>query len=199
MLYNAIERATRGFMGDVTLLLERARGGDESAWDQAVALVYQDLKQIARGVLGGRAQQSLNPTSLVHECYLRMEQKGADAVMNRQHFLALAARAMRQLMLNHARDRVAQKRGGNAVQTTLSNADDAAIADQQAEHLIALNSALEQLAKTDLMAVRVIECRVFAGMTEAETAAALEISLRSVQRLMADSKQSLAALLADAN
>ena len=189
-------------MGDVTLLLERARAGDDSAWDQAVALVYADLKQIARSVLGGRAQQSLNATSLVHECYLRMERAGAAGVMNRQHFLALAARAMRQLMLNHARDRIAQKRGGLAQQTTLSSADasaqEDASADQQAEYLIALNSALDALAKTDPVAVRVIECRVFAGMTDDETATALGIALRSMQRIQSTAKAQLAKLLADA-
>ncbi len=184
-------------MGDVTLLLERARGGDGSAWDQAVALVYADLKQIARGVLGGRAQQSLNATSLVHECYLRMERAGAAGVLNRQHFLALAARAMRQLMLNHARDRVAQKRGGLARQTTLSSADEETAADTQAEHLIALSKALDRLGETDATAVRVIECRVFSGMSDEETAAALDLPLRSMQRIQATAKARLAELLAD--
>ncbi len=185
-------------MGDVTILLERARQGDGSAWDQAVALVYADLKQIAVGVLGGRAQQSLNATSLVHECYLRMERKGAENVSNRQHFLALAACAMRQLMLNHARDRVAQKRGGIMQQTTLSSADDEAIADEQAMHLIALNGALDRLGETDPIAVRVIECRVFAGMTDEETSAALGLALRSMQRTFAQAKTQLAALLEEA-
>jgi RNA polymerase sigma factor (TIGR02999 family) len=184
-------------MGDVTLLLKRAREGDSSAWDQAVALVYADLKHIARGVLGGRSQQSFNATSLVHECYLRMERAGAGAVMNRQHFLALAARAMRQLMLNHARDRVAEKRGGLARQTTLSHADEAAEADQQADDLIALNAALERLGETDSVAVSVIECRVFSGMTDEETAAALALPLRSMQRIQANAKARLSELLAD--
>jgi RNA polymerase sigma factor (TIGR02999 family) len=188
-------------MGDVTLLLERARAGDHSSWDQAVALVYADLKQIARGVLG-RSDLSLNATSLVHECYLRMERAGAEGVMNRQHFFALAARAMRQLMLNHARDRIAQKRGGLMQQTTLSSAEaEVSLDDQaneQAEHLIALNSALERLAETDPIAVRVIECRVFSGMSDEATAAALDIPLRSMQRIQANAKARLAELLADA-
>jgi RNA polymerase sigma factor (TIGR02999 family) len=188
-------------MGDVTILLERARQGDDSAWDQAVALIYADLKHIARGVLGGRAQQSLNATSLVHECYLRLERGGAENVINRQHFLALAARAMRQLMLNHARDRIAQKRGGSKQQITLVHADEEASlqeqANMQAEHLIALNSALERLAQTDATAVRVIECRVFSGMSDAETAAALDIPLRSMQRIQASAKARLSELLAD--
>ncbi len=187
-------------MGDVTLLLERARDGDSSAWDQAVALVYADLKHIARGVLG-RSDQSLNATSLVHECYLRLERAGAGAVTNRQHFLALAARAMRQLMLNHARDRVAQKRGGLMQQTTLASADAQASFEQQAneeaEQLIALNTALEQLAQTDAIAVRVIECRLFSGMTDEETALALNLPLRSMQRIQANAKLRLAQLLAD--
>jgi RNA polymerase sigma factor (TIGR02999 family) len=184
-------------MGDVTVLLEQARQGNESAWDQAVALVYADLKQIAHGVLGGRAQQSLNVTSLVHECYLRMERKGAETVTNRQHFLALAACAMRQLMLNHARDRVAQKRGGVLHQTTLSSLAEESVADEQAIQLIALSHALDRLGETEPLAVRVIECRMFSGMTDEETAAALGLSLRSMQRTLAQAKAQLTALLAE--
>ena len=98
-----------GFLGEVTELLERARAGDAAAWDRVVALIYQDLKRIARGVLAGSGNLTLDPTSLVHDCYLRLSRGGAEGVINREHFLALAARAMRQLMLNHARDRVAAK------------------------------------------------------------------------------------------
>jgi RNA polymerase sigma factor (TIGR02999 family) len=139
----------------------------------------------------------------VHECYLRLERSGAEKVMNRQHFLALAARAMRQLMLNHARDRLAQKRGGAQQQVSLVHADEAASfheqADQQARHLIALNQALERLAETDAIAVRVVECRVFSGMTDEETSVALDIPLRSLQRIQSDTKARLAELLADAS
>jgi RNA polymerase sigma factor (TIGR02999 family) len=182
-------------MGDVTLLLERARSGDESAWDQAVALVYSDLKDLARGMLGGRSNQSLNVTSLVHEFYLRIERKGAVDIENRKHLMALASRAMRQLMVSHARERLAQKRGGGQHHTTLSAAEDLAI-DHEAEQLLALDEALIKLASDDLTAARIIECRVFAGMTDEESAAALELPLRKLQRGFADAKRQLEILLA---
>jgi RNA polymerase sigma factor (TIGR02999 family) len=181
-------------MGEVTELLERARAGDSGAWDRVVALIYDDLKRIARGVLAGSGNVTLNPTSLVHDCYLRLSKGGAEGVVNREHFLALAARAMRQLMLNHARDRVAAKRGGGAVHTTLGEVG--AQADAQADQLIALDEALSRLGQTDERLVRVVECRVFAGLTEDETAAALDTSLRTVQRLFGEARERLAELLA---
>jgi RNA polymerase sigma factor (TIGR02999 family) len=181
-------------MGEVTKLLERARGGDAAAWDRVVELIYDDLKRIARGVLGGQGSATLNPTGLVHDCYLRLSRAGAEGVLNRDHFMALAARAMRQLMLNHARDRVAAKRGGGAQHTTLGEV--AAEVHAEAEQLIALDAALTRLAAIDERLVRVVECRVFAGLTEEETAAAMETSLRSAQRLYLDARTQLAGLLA---
>ena len=182
-------------MGEVTRLLERARGGDAAAWEAAVGLVYADLRRIARAVLQADANATLDPTALVHECYLRLSRAGADGVESRAHFLSLAARAMRQLMLNHARDRVAAKRGGGARHITLGEV--AAEVDAEAEQLIALDAALIRLAAIDERLVRVVECRVFAGLTEEETAAAMETSLRSVQRLYAEAREQLAQLLAD--
>ena len=181
-------------MGEVTELLQRARAGEPEAWDQVVALIYDDLKRIARGVLGGQGSATLNPTALVHDCYLRLSRAGAEGVVNREHFLSLAARAMRQLLLNHARDRVAAKRGGGIDQTLLGGED--VEADNEAEHLMALDGALTRLATVDERLVRVVECRVFAGMSEDETAASMGISLRSVQRLYADARAQLAVLLA---
>ncbi len=182
-------------MGDVTQLLERARGGDAAAWDQVVALIYDDLRRIARGVLGGPGGATFDATGLVHECYLRLSRAGADGVLNRQHFLALAARAMRQLMLNHARDRIAAKRGGGAAQVTLGEAD--AAADAQAEQLIALDQLLERLASEDARLAKVVECRVFAGLNEQEAAEAMDLPLRTLQRLYADARARLAELLAE--
>ena len=181
-------------MSQVTELLDKARAGDQAAWTQAVALVYDDLKRIARGVLAG-GQGTLNPTALVHECYLRLDRAGADAVQNRAHFLALAARAMRQLMLNHARDRLAEKRGGGAAHTGLDGSADAVA--PEARHLIDIDSALTRLESEHATWVRVVECRVFAGLTEQETADALGESLRSTQRLWAEARARLAVLLAD--
>lgn len=181
-------------VGEVTQLLERARGGDAAAWDEVVALVYDDLKRIARGVLGGRGSATFDATGLVHECYLRMARAGAAGVTDRRHFLAVAARAMRQLMLNHARDRIAGKRGGGAAHVALTESD--AAADAEAEHLIALDAALERLAQKDERLVRVVECRVFAGLSEDETANALDLPLRTMQRLYADARAELSVLLA---
>lgn len=182
-------------MGEVTELLERARTGDAAAWDRVVALIYDDLKRIARGVLCADGHATLNPTALVHECYLRLERSGAAAVQSRAHFLALAARAMRQLMLNHARDRLAGKRGGGAAHTGLDEGLDA-VADE-ARHLVDIDHALTRLEAENAQWVRVVECRVFAGLTEQETADAIDESLRTTQRLWADARARLAVLLAD--
>lgn len=181
-------------MGEITRLLERARGGDGAAWDAVVGLIYDDLRRIARGVLRGNGSATLDATALVHECYLRLSRAGAEGVVNRAHFLSLAARAMRQLMLNHARDRIAAKRGGGARQVTLG--DDDAAADSQAEQLVVLDQALQRLATEDERLVRIVECRVFAGLGEAETAEALGIPLRTSQRLFADARARLGELLA---
>jgi RNA polymerase sigma factor (TIGR02999 family) len=184
-------------MSEITLLLQQARDGDGEAWNQAVALVYQDLRGVAQNVLGPRSgERTLDITSLVNECYLRMERKGALALENRQHLLAVAARAMRQLLINHARDRATQKREGRLHQTTLSAAD-AQSADLEAEHWISLDKALHVLGSEDEVAVRVVECRVFAGMTDEEGAAALNLTLRTFQRVYSDAKLRLAQLLAD--
>ncbi len=181
-------------MGDITVLLQRARDGEQGAWDDVVALIYQDLKLIARRVIGRSGSATINPTGLVHDCYLRLSKAGPTGVLNRDHFLALAARAMRQLMLNHARDRLAAKRGGGAEHTE----GDEIEANAQAEDLIELDQALRQLASVDERMVQVVECRVFAGLSEAETAAALEMPLRSSQRLYAAARERLAQILTDA-
>lgn len=192
-------------MTEVTRLLADARGGDVGAWDRAVALVYQDLKRLARGVLAGGAAATLNPTALVHDCYLRMSRAGPDGVLNRGHFMALAATAMRQLMSNHARDKLAEKRGGGLQLDSLNGDTEVVAAAQgqghaaqisaEAEQLLELDSALEQLQTENPEWVRVVECRIFVGLTETETAEALELPLRSCQRLWADARKRLAELL----
>lgn len=183
-----------GHMSQVTELLSRARAGDTTAWDQAVSLVYDDLKRIARGVLTG-GQGTLNPTALVHECYLRLERAGTNDVLNRSHFLALAARAMRQLMLNHARDRLAAKRGGGAAHADIDDLSHPVAVE--ARHLLEIDSALTRIESEQPVWVRVVECRVFAGLTEQETADAIGEPLRTTQRHWADARRRLTELLAD--
>lgn len=182
-------------MSEVTELLEKARAGEQGAWDRAVALVYQDLKRIARSVLGGGGSATLDATGLVHECYERMARQEASAVNNRAHFLALAARAMRQLMLNHARDKIAAKRGAGAVHVDIDDVMDAAFVE--ARHLLELDSALSRLEIENPDWVRVVECRIFAGMTEQETADALTLPLRTSQRAFAEARARLTELLAN--
>jgi RNA polymerase sigma factor (TIGR02999 family) len=193
-LWGRSKQPPGGRVGDVTELLERARGGDAAAWDAVVALIYDDLRRVARGVLRGAGSATFDATGLVHECYLRLSRAGAEGVLDRQHFMALAARAMRQLMLNHARDRLAAKRGGGAPHVTLG--DDDAVADAQAEQLLLLDQALAKLAAEDERLAKVVECRVFAGLDEASTAAALDLPLRTMQRLYADARARLGELLA---
>ncbi|HEY1136221.1 MAG TPA: ECF-type sigma factor [Xanthomonadaceae bacterium] len=184
-------------MSEITVLLGQAREGDPLAWDRVVQLLYADLKRLARSASMDGGQEV---TALVHDCYLRMCRSGADAIANRAHFLSLAAMAMRQLVINHARDRVAQKRGGGQAHTTLGKADLdlSASARAEAEELLEIDTALKRLADTDKRLVQVVECRLFAGLSEEETATAMGVSLRTSQRLWQEAREHLRMLLDDA-
>ena len=184
-------------MSEITVLLGQARGGDAAAWDRVVHLLYADLKRLARSASGEHGQ---DVTALVHDCYLRLEKTGAGQIESRAHFLSTAAMAMRQLVINHARDRVAHKRGGGQSHTTLGKVDlDATHAAQcEAEELLLIDTALRRLGAVDARLVRVVECRLFAGLSEEETAAALELPLRSAQRLWQQAREQLRVLLDDA-
>lgn len=184
-------------MSEITVLLGQAREGDPLAWDRVVQLLYADLKRLARSASMDGGQ---DVTVLVHDCYLRMCRSGADAIANRAHFLSLAAMAMRQLVINHARDRVAQKRGGGQMHTTLGKADLdlSASARAEAEELLEIDTALKRLADTDKRLVQVVECRLFAGLSEEETATAMGVSLRTSQRLWQEARTHLRMLLDDA-
>lgn len=185
-------------MSEITVLLGQAREGDPLAWDRVVQLLYADLKRLARSASSMDGGQDV--TALVHDCYLRMCRSGADAVANRAHFLSLAAVAMRQLVINHARDRVAQKRGGGQAHTTLGKADLdlSASAHAEAEELLEIDAALRHLAEIDKRLVQVVECRLFAGLCEEETATAMGVSLRTSQRLWQEARTHLRMLLDDA-
>ncbi|MEE8522387.1 MAG: sigma-70 family RNA polymerase sigma factor [Thermoanaerobaculia bacterium] len=166
---------------DVTELLLAYRDGDREAFGQMLPMVYDDLRRIARRQLGRSIpNQTLDTTSLVHESFLKMvDQKRID-LQDRAHFLAIAARAMRQVIITYARRRGAAKRGAGSIHETLDEGR-IAVADQ-AEQLLALDQALTHLSERDERLVRVVECRFFAGLQEEETAAALGVSLRTVQR-----------------
>jgi len=163
--------------GDVTRLLEAVRGGERDALDRLLPIVYEELRAVAGRQLGReRPDHTLHATALVHETYVKLAGGGVDAV-DRAHFLAIAARAMRQVLVDHARRRMAAKRGGDWAVTTLSDGHNAV--DFRPEEMLALDRALERLEPRQR---QVVEYRFFAGMAEAEIGAALEISERTVRR-----------------
>ena len=164
--------------GEVTHLLQAARGGDAGAIDRIVPLVYEDLRRVARRQLGRRfGPQSVRPTELVHEAYVKLSIGGVEAAVDRAHFLAIAARAMRQVLVDEARHRRAAKRGGGWKRATLSGSH--WVADFDLDELLTLNDALEKL---DPRQRQVVECRFFGGMEESDIAEALGVTDRTVRR-----------------
>jgi RNA polymerase sigma factor (TIGR02999 family) len=165
-------------VGEVTRLLRAAREGESSALDRLVPLVYEDLRRLARRQLGHEyAERTLSPTALVHESYLKLG-GGAMVASDRAHFLALAARAMRQVLVDHARDRKAAKRGGGLWErTTLT--DGAWVREFDPDGMLVLDEALAELEPRQR---QVVECRFFGGMEEREIAVALGVSERTVHR-----------------
>ncbi len=165
----------------VTMFLQAFRDGDQAAFDEIVPLLYQDLKRMASGQLRqGAPAMTLGATGLVHELYLKMmSQKGLDA-QDRGHFLAISAHAMRQVLADGARRRTAAKRGGDQANITFD--DEIALVDEDATQLTDLDEALTRLAAVNERMAKVVECRFFGGLSEQETATALDTSLRTVQR-----------------
>lgn len=163
----------------ITLLLEAHRHGEAGALDRAFALVYEELRRLARYHLKGQ-ERTLNTTSVVHEAYLKLAPAVPSSVEDRAHFMALASRAMRQIIVDYARARAAAKRGGDAPRITL-NTDVAGVEDE-AEWILAVDQALGRIRELDERLEQVFECRYFAGLTEEESAEALGISVSTVQR-----------------
>ncbi|MQA88619.1 MAG: sigma-70 family RNA polymerase sigma factor [Gemmatimonas sp.] len=166
---------------EVTRVLQAHAAGDREALDEALPLVYQELRRIAQSRLRGeRADHTLNATDLVHEAYVKLAQVNRIQYQNRAHFFALAARAMRQVLLDHAERRRAQKRGGGVERVDLDGVQVGEVVDL--DELIALESALERLESMDPRMVRVVECRCFGGMSIRETSEALSLSEATVSR-----------------
>jgi RNA polymerase sigma factor (TIGR02999 family) len=165
----------------VTVLLHRFANGDKVALDTLIPLVYSELQRLARGYLRNeRSGHTLQPTALVHEAYARLLRQDQPDYQNRSHFLGVAAQVMRQILIDHARTRNAEKRGGGRPNFSVEEADDIAI-DRPAE-LIAIDDALNQLARTDPVKAKLIEMRFFGGLTADESAEALQISVNDVRR-----------------
>ena len=167
----------------ITALLVAHRQGDIHAFDQLFPLVYEDLKRVAgRQRRRCRRMETLNTTALVHDVYVRLVDERRIAWESRAHFLAIAARAMRQILVDRVRERVALKRGGEWQRVELATDALPLREDWQLDGLLALDDAFCTLATISGRLVRVAECRLFAGMTDRETSAALSIPLRTAQR-----------------
>lgn len=167
---------------DITRLLLAWGEGDRAAFDRLMPLVYGELHDIARRQLRRlRPGDTLATTGLVHEAYLKLVDHERAGWKDRQHFLAIAARAMRQILVDWARRKQSQKRGGGAGAVTLSEARDVATPPDEA-WVLDVNAALERLAEIDPRLLRVVECRFFAGYTQEETAEALGVSTFTVWR-----------------
>jgi RNA polymerase sigma factor (TIGR02999 family) len=164
--------------GEVTRLLRSARQGDGSALDQLIPLLYEDLRQLAQKQLRREhGDRTLHATALVHEAYVKLSAGEGLHAADRAHFFALAARAMRQVLVDQARRRKSAKRGGEWVRTTLSGGEQAVELDP--DELIALDDALNEL---DERSRQIVEMRFFAGLEELQVAELLGVSDRTVRR-----------------
>jgi RNA polymerase sigma factor (TIGR02999 family) len=166
---------------NVTALLVEWRGGNEAALAQLIPVVYEELRRVASARLRGeRSAHTLQTTALVNEAYLRLVGLDRLALQNRVHFFAMAARLMREILVDHARRKNAAKRGGGA--TLLQLDEVAAGAENVVIDLLALDEALTDLATFDERLCRVVELRYFAGLSIAEAADALGVSTATIER-----------------
>jgi RNA polymerase sigma factor (TIGR02999 family) len=166
---------------DLTALLVEWRRGDAAALEQLLPLVYGELREIARRCMAGeRTEHTLQPTALVNEAYLRLVNVRRVEWQDRAHFLAVAARLMRRILVDHARSRGYQKRRGGGQRVPLD--EDLIVAPGHELQLIALDNALEALAGFDERKSRVVELRVFAGLTVEEAALVMHVSPDTIKR-----------------
>jgi len=164
----------------VTELLARWSSGDQSALETLLPLVYGELRRLARRYLSEeRSGHTLQPTALVHEAYLRLVDQSPSSIETRARFFGVAARLMRQILVDHARSRDAAKRGGGNVISLDESAD---ISPQKDLNLVALDDALTELARLDERQARIVELRFFAGLSIEETSRVLAISPVTVTR-----------------
>ena len=172
--------------GDANVTCDGARGaagrlGDPRSAGDFLPLVYEELRSLASRYLSReRTDHTLQPTSLVHEAYLKLVDQTRAKWESRGHFMAIAATAMRRILVNHARDRKRLKRGGGSAREVLG--DDAASLAPPDLDLVALDDALEKLATIDERKVRIVEARFFVGLTVEETAMMMGISASTVKR-----------------
>ena len=169
--------------GEITLLLERVRQGDRDAEAKLIAEVYDELRKLAAAYLRReRPDHTLQPTALVNEAYLKLADLNRLRWQDRSHFFGVAARIMRQVLVDHARGRKAVKRGGNVAVVPISKALVVARGQGSPSDVLAIDEALDALALKDPRSAQVVECRFFGGLSIEETAEALHIAPRTVRR-----------------
>jgi RNA polymerase sigma factor (TIGR02999 family) len=165
---------------NVTDLLVEWRRGDHAALDRLIPIVYDELRRVASARLRSEGSHTLHTTALVHEAYLRLVNLDRMTLQNRTHFFAMAARLMREIVVDHARRRHALKRGGALTVLGLDGVETGV--ENRVVEVLALDQALTELAAFDERASRVVELRFFAGLSIAETAEALDVSPATVER-----------------
>ena len=169
-------------MSELTALLGAARAGDSQAAGQAFSLLYDDLRKLARSRLRQhRTMTLLDTTSLVHESYLKLVGQESLPVEDRHHFFAYASRVMRSVIVDFARAKLAERRGGGAEHVVIDTALSDKLAGPESD-VLQVHEALEVLAQADARLAQIVEMRYFGGMTELEIAAALGLSDRTVRR-----------------
>jgi RNA polymerase sigma factor (TIGR02999 family) len=166
---------------DITLLLHAAASGDRRDVDALIAAIYQDMRRLAAGHLHHeRANHTLQPTALVHEAYVKLIDQRNTGWKDRLHFFAVASRIIRRILIDHARAREAEKRGGD--RTMISLADHDVPSPGRDVDLLALDDALEELAALDPQQAKIVELRYFGGCTIEEVAEVLQLGKRTVDR-----------------
>lgn len=166
---------------EITRMLATLRDGDCVAAAELLPLVYDELRILAGDLMEGqRRGHTLQATALVHEAYLRLAHEGAGKWEDRAHFFRVAAIAMRHILVNHARDKARQKRGGTGQRVSLDDA--VAVFQENAKDLVLLDDCLTHLASFDLRSARVVELRFFGGLSVADTAEVLSIAERTVEK-----------------
>jgi RNA polymerase sigma factor (TIGR02999 family) len=169
--------------GQVTRFLTEWRAGDPQAVERLVPLLYDELRALARRQLRRESSaHTLSATALVHEVYLRFLRQRQLAAVDRDGFLAIAGATMRRVLVDHARARLRRKRGGRKPESLDADAEPPLLLPLEVEEVLTIDTALGRLRQLDERSAQVVECRVFGGLTLEETARALDLSTRSVQR-----------------
>lgn len=176
-----IQKSMNESRGDITRLARSWSEGDENAFDQLMELVYDDLRRIARShVRRGMGSDTVNTTALVHEVYLKLAGVEDSEWQGRAQFYAFCSKAMRRVLIDYARERKAEKRGGQRVRVPLT--PESAVVESEVTEVLALDQALKALEAKDRRMARIAECRFFGGLSVSETAEALSVSTRTVER-----------------